>query len=147
MLRHNLLFIHVISAIGMFAALGMEAIALAQLRRAPDSAIARMALSSFGSSQRLHGASALVLLLSGLYLATAYYRWQGAWMGLGLLALIAVGAVGGLMTNRRVRRLQERLGEDESGTTWIETLPALRTSFAIRTVLLTGVVYLMTVKP
>lgn len=147
MLRYNTLFLHVIAAMGVFTALGMEAAALAQLRRAADGATAREALAGFRSSQRIGGASMLVLLLTGLRLATAYWHWKGAWMGLGFAGLIAIGAVGGLMTGRRVRRLQKTVGGSESATSLLQALPALRTSFAIRAALLAGVVYLMTVKP
>lgn len=147
MLRYNLLFIHVISAMGVFTALGIEVLALAQLRRAADGATAGAALAGFRSSQRIGGPSMLVLLLTGLRLASAYWHWQGAWIGLGLAGLVSIGVVGGLMTSRRVNRLQKSLGEGEPGTLVLEALPALRRSFVIRAVLVTGVVYLMTVKP
>jgi hypothetical protein len=147
MLRYHLLFIHIIAAMGAFTALGIEALALTQLRRASDSATARAALAALGPSQRLGGASMLVLTLSGLSLATTYWRWQGAWIGLGLAGLVAIGAVGGLMTGRSLRRLRRRLGESGVGTSVVDALPVLQTSFMVRAALLAGVVYLMTVKP
>jgi hypothetical protein len=147
MLRYNLLFVHIISAMGAFAALGMEAFALTQLRRAPDGATARAALAALGPSQRIGGLSMLVLLLTGIPLATMYWRWQGSWIGLGLAGLVAIGATGGLMTGRRVSRLQKSLGEVGVRTSLIGSLAVLRTSFMIRAALLPAVVYLMTVKP
>lgn len=147
MLRYNLLFIHVVSAMGMFAALGMEVLALTQLGRARDRATARTALAAVGSSQRVGGASMPVLVLTGFYLATAYWQWQGAWIGLGLVGLVAIGAVGGVITRRRIGRLQKSLGDGGVGASWIEAFPALWTSFMIRAALLAGAVYLMTVKP
>lgn len=147
MLRENLLFIHIVSAMGMFTALGIEALGLTQLRRASDSATARGALTALGSSRRVGGLSMLVLLLTGLRLATAYWRWEGAWIGLGLLGLVAIGAIGGLMTGCRVSRLQKIPGEGGMSTSLIEALPVLWTSFVMRAALLAGVVYLMTVKP
>jgi hypothetical protein len=147
MLRYNLLFVHIISAMGVFTSLGMEALVLIQLRRAQDSASARAALAAFSAIQRVSGLSMLVLLLTGLYLATAYWQWRGAWMGSGILGLVAVGAVGGVMTGRRVARLRTSLGAGETGASLGESLPALRASLGIRAALLVGVVYLMTVKP
>jgi hypothetical protein len=125
----------------------MEVLALAQLRRAPDGATARVALAGFRASRHVAGPSMLLLLLTGLRLARAYWQWRGAWIGLGLAGLVSVGLVGGLMTGRRLGRLQKSLGDGGTATPWITGFPALRTSFMIRAALLAAVVYLMTVKP
>ncbi len=89
----------------------------------------------------------LLLLVSGFWLATAYWHWQGAWIRLGLLGLVAIGAAGGLMTGRAVRRLSPQLNEPEFEAVLREVDPSLRWSFLIRVALLAAVVYLMTVKP
>jgi hypothetical protein len=147
MLRSSLLFIHVIGAMGIFVALGMEALALAQLRRASDGAAARAALAALGAGQRVGGPSMLLVVLSGLYLATAYWRWQGAWIGLGFLGLVSIGAVGGLMTGRTVSRVRKSLETSGTITPLVEVRPTLWASFVIRAALLVAVVFLMTVKP
>ena len=146
MLRSSLLFIHVVGAMGIFLALGMEAQALAQLRRSSDSTAARAGLAALGAAQRVGGLSMLLLVLSGLYLATAYWRWQGAWIGLGFVGLVSIGAVGGLMTGRNVSRLRRDL-DSGSVTSLAEARPTLWASFVIRAALLVAVVFLMTVKP
>lgn len=132
---------------GTFAALGIEALALAHLRRAAGGRLARAALSDFRSALRLGGPSMLLLIVSGVWLATAYWHWQGAWMRMGLRGLVAVGAIGGLMTGRAVRRLSPDLNEPRFDAVLREVDPSLRRSFLIRTALLAAVVYLMTVKP
>ena len=147
MLRSNLLFIHVASAMGVFAALGVEALALAHLSRSAGNGMARAALADLGSARRLGGPAMLLLIVSGFWLATAYWHWQGAWMGLGFLGLVAVAAIGGLMTGRAVRRLVPRLNEPGFDDALRKVDPLLRRSLLIRTVLLAAVVYLMTVKP
>ena len=88
----------------------------------------------------------LLLLLSGFWLATAYWHWQGAWMGLGFLGLVLIAAVGGLMTGRALRLLSSHLDQPGFDAVLRNAEPALRRSFLIRTVLLAVVVYLMTVK-
>jgi hypothetical protein len=147
MLRSNLLFIHVASAMGVFAALGVEALALAHLRRAAGGGMARLALADLGSARRLGGPAMLLLIVSGFWLATAYWHWRGAWMRLGLLGLVAIGAVGGLMTGRAVRRLGPHLNEPGFDAVLREVDPWLRRSLLIRAGLLAAVVYLMAVKP
>ena len=147
MLRSNLLFIHVASAMGLFVALGVEALALAQLRRTHEGGVVRAAFGDLASARRLAGPAMLLLIVSGFWLATAYWHWKGGWMGLGLLGLIAVAAVGGLMTGRAVRRLRLHLNDPRFDAVLRETDPWLRRSFLIRAALLVAVVYLMTVKP
>jgi hypothetical protein len=147
LLRSNLLFIHVASAMGVFAALGVETLALAHLRRAAGGDMARAALADLGSARRLGGPAMLLLIVSGFWLATAYWHWQGAWMRLGLLGLVAIAAVGGLMTGRAVSRLDRHLNEPGFDAVLREVDPSLRWSFLIRVALLAAVLYLMTVKP
>lgn len=147
MLRSYVLFIHVASAMGIFLALGVEASALAQLRRASDAGAVRATLTALGASQRVAGPGALLLLLSGVYLATAYWHWAGAWIGVGLLGLVSIGAVGGLMTGRTVGRLRNSLDSSSTITSLGEARQTLWTSLAVRVALLIAVVFLMTVRP
>lgn len=147
MLRSNLLFFHVASALAIFAALGIEMLALAHLRRATGGAPARAALADLRTARRVGGPAMLLLIASGVWLATAYWHWQGAWMRLGFLGLILIGAVGGLMTRHAVRRLSPLVNEPGFDAVLRDADPALRWSVVIRTVLLAAVVYLMTVKP
>src|SRR5689334_23457697 len=147
MIRSILLFLHVAGAMGVFVALGMEALALGQLRRASNVGAIRAALGALGAGQRLMGPSGLLLVLSGIYLATAYWHWQGAWMGLGFLGMLAIGALGGIMTSRNVGRLRKDLDGSRASVSSVTVTPALWTSFAIRAALLVGVLFLMTVKP
>lgn len=147
MLRSNLLFVHIISAMALFLTLGIEAVALSQLRRATDGAAARSALGSFGTVQRLAGPSMLLLLLSGLYLTKAFGEGKGAWIALGLVGLVTMGGVGGLMTGRRVRRLRKAVEAGGDVSPLAQAYGAFRTSYLLRLALATLVVYLMTVKP
>lgn len=147
MLRSNLLFIHVLGAMGVFVAVGIEVAALVQLRRVSDAGGARAALALLGAGQRVAGPSFLLILLSGLYLATAYWHWQGAWMGLGFLGLVFIGAAGGLMTGRSASRLRKGLETTGAMTSLVDVRPTLRASLVIRAGLLLAVIFLMTVKP
>lgn len=147
MLRSNLLFIHVISAMGTFLALGIEGLALVQLRRTSNVSSTSAVLGTFRVVQRIAGPSMLLLLVSGLYLARTYWQMKGVWIGMGMLGLVVVGAVGGLMTGRNVRRLRKALATDDNSAV-LEHIPRIfRTSYVVRFALLVFVVYLMTVKP
>lgn len=147
MLHTSLLFIHVAAAMAIFASLGIEAVALAQLHRAMDEPHIHDSLATFGSSQRVGGPGVLALVLSGFILATMYWHWRGAWMGLGFVGIVAVMAVGRTMTRRALKRVPQSNDGGRSRALPVDLVPTLRRSFAIRVALLFGVVFLMTTKP
>jgi hypothetical protein len=152
MLRSLLLFVHVLSAMGVFAGVGMEGAALWRLRSGAGHDDLGAVLGGFRAAQRVAMPSMLVLLLSGIYLATAYWRWRGPWMGLAFLGIVVMIVVGRVMTGRGLARLARGVtgpGLDSAsaraGDPGLD--PALRASFVIRTAMLVGIVFLMTVKP
>src|SRR3954463_10713141 len=142
-----LLFLHVTSAMGIVAGLGIELLALMQLRAAGMADEARKALTSSRYVQRVSGASFLATTVTGLYLATVYWSWRGAWMGVALLAIVAMALVGALMTGRPMLRAM-RAPSDGLGSAEIAALQArLSFSYAIRIGLFLGIVFVMTTKP
>lgn len=147
MLRSTLLFIHLASAIAVFIALGIESVALVHLRRATTSDASRSALADLGVARRIDGPAMLLLLVSGMWLSTVFWHWQGGWIRMGFLGLVLVGAIGGSMTGRAVRRLRRQGDDLPFEAVAREANGALRRSFLIRGALLAAVVFLMTVKP
>jgi hypothetical protein len=142
-----LLFLHVTAAMGIVAGLGIEGFALVQLRAARSIAEARVALGSTRYVQRVMGVSLLAAILTGIYLATAYWGWRGAWMGMALLAILAMGLVGGFMTGRPTMHVMRPSG-DALGAAEIAALQGrLSLSYVIRLGLFLGIVFLMTTKP
>ncbi len=144
------LFLHIVGALGLFAAIGLEWVVLFQARRASSVDQVRMYLQLARGSSRLGMPSMIVLLLSGGYMGMTV--WHGvAWLLISLVALVllviivlafvaprlrAIGqtmaATAGVFTPALAQQLQAR-------PLWI----ALQTRLAIAL----GIVYLMTVKP
>ena len=152
MLRSILLFVHVCSAMGMFAALGVEAAALRQLGRGADAPDVRAALQGYWLVPRVGALSLAVALLSGAYLATTAWGWQVAWIDVSVAGLVLIAAVGATMTRRGVASLQTAGadaggGPSRSGSWESDGDRVLRASFAARLAILAGIVFLMTVKP
>ena len=142
-----LLFLHVTSAMGIVAGLGIELLALVQLRAARTAAEARRALTSSRYVQRVAGSSLLATIVTGVSLATVYWRWRGAWMGVAFLAIVAMALVGALMTGRPMLRGM-RAPDHALGPTEIAALQGqLSFSYAIRLGLFVGIVFIMTTKP
>ena len=145
MLRSLLLFLHVASAMGIFVALGIETAIVAQVRG--DQRNAGTVLSRYGLVQRVGAVSIIALLVTGIYLATAFWHWQGPWIGIGFLLVIVIAVIGATMSGRPVARAL-RAQIDLAAPAGIGALgDSLAASLVLRAALLSGVVFLMTVKP
>jgi hypothetical protein len=146
MLHPLLVFLHVTAAMGIVAGLGIEGLALLHLRAARTADDARRALTNSRYVQRVAGSSLLVAVVTGVYLATVYWSWRGAWMGVAFMTIVAMALVGALMTGRATLRAMRAPG-DALGPAAIVVLQArLSLSYVIRLGLFLGIVFLMTTK-
>ena len=147
MVHQVLLFLHITSAMGIVAGLGIEGLVLLQLRAARTGSDARLALTNSRYVQRVGGVSMLAAVLTGIYLATAYWHWRGAWMGISFLTIILLAFVGGLMTGRPTTRVL-RTPSDALGPAELAKVQGLLgRSYVLRLWLFLGIVFLMTTKP
>ena len=150
-IRALALFVHIVGALALFAGLALEQASLRNLRRATGSAQAREWARLWSALPRVDGPAALTVLASGVYLAAASHV-HAAWVALGLLGMVAMGALGGAVTRRRVREIARSLpvgDADPLPTTLSQRLrdPALHAAAAFRLAIALGVVFEMTVKP
>src|ERR1700676_2050207 len=90
-LYSTVLFVHVVSALGIFAALSLEAAALVRLRRATTASEARLWMEFAPGLPALAIGSLVFLLLSGIFIATQMSGWTLAWPRVALGALILIG--------------------------------------------------------
>jgi hypothetical protein len=143
-------FLHVVGALGLFAALGLEWAGVRNLRCSVTTAQAREWLKLLGGLRLVERPAALVLLGTGIY-ASAATGGGRPWIGLGLLTLLVIAALGELLTGRRLRRVGRVLPEEGGAVT-----PALMRQLAdsvltlsacLRTALALGVVFIMSTKP
>lgn len=145
------LFVHILGAFGLIAALTLEAIGLRGLRRASRSDEALMWLGiSRGLVLRLAPTSLGLILVTGLYMTATRWGWQG-WIlaALGSLVLLAVvGAVGtGIPMSRVGPAIGRATGPLPDDVKAALRAPALMASLRTRLGVVLGVVFLMTVKP
>ena len=149
MLYSIALFLHVLGALGMFVALGVEWTSLRNLPHATSAREARGWLGLFLLLRRIYPLSFFTILVSGVYMMAV--SWGGApWIAIGLLGLLALTAIAGFLTARRVRRL----GPELDGSAELDgslkarlTDPVLLLSHRLRVGLAIGIIFLMTVKP
>ena len=145
------LFLHVLGALGLFMALGLELMGLAHLRRATTVEQARERMRALGVLPRLYVPSMLAILVPGLYMTATSWGWRAGWTPVALAALVLLAALGAALTGQRMAALgrataaargplspdlRQRLRD-----------PLLWTSARTRAAIAVGIVFLMTVKP
>jgi hypothetical protein len=143
-------YLHIVAALGLFAALGLEWAGLRNLRRATTTGQARTWTGLLGAVRRVAGPAMLAILATGIYLMAAQWGGQG-WIGAGVAGLVLLGALGGGLSGRRLGALARDLPAEEGGlpTPLRARLrdPALLVSLWVRTALALGVVFVMSTKP
>jgi hypothetical protein len=145
------LFIHVVSAIGLFIALAAEGAIVFRIRSARSVEQARFLIRAFQSLRIVAIPSFLGILVGGLYLASKWGRGT-FWIPFALGATLLIMVIGGILTGRRIARLKKLLSSAENDMS-IEALSAmtkddaLLLSHGLRMGLGLGIVFLMTAKP
>lgn len=140
------LFVHVASALVVAAALGMEWLLLFRLRRASGASDAESWLGAWKAVPWTASLSLLVLLLTGGYLVGRLGQWALAWPKAALVALVLIGALGGV-TSKRMRLARKAYGADHSECLRPLRAPILKFSLNMRIGLLFAAVLLMTATP
>jgi hypothetical protein len=146
------LFLHILGAFGLIAAITLEAIGLRGLRRAvrTDDALVWFGISR-GLVLRLAPASLGLILITGLYMTATAWGPKG-WILVALASLVLLAVIGALATGIRMARVGPALGQASAGPLSDDLRRALRdpillTSLRTRLAIVLGVVFLMTVKP
>ncbi|WP_242343007.1 hypothetical protein [Anaeromyxobacter terrae] len=146
-----LVFVHVLGGVGVYVALGIEAVALGGLRRAETPGDAGVWLRLHAVPRRLGPAAMITALASGAWMmATAWGRQP--WILGAFLGMVGMAIAGGGVTGRAMRRLRAALA-GESGTALSSAFrdargsAALTASLRVRIAIGLGILALMTVKP
>jgi hypothetical protein len=144
------LFLHIVGALGFFAALGLEWTSLRQIGSAAttDWVLGWMRISK--STLRLGIASMLTLLASGFYMMATV--WGGAgWITVTLGALVPGIVLSVAVTGPRMaaigRALAAGRGPVSRALHGLANDPTLRMSVQIRVAIALGIVFLKIVKP
>lgn len=144
----GMLFLHVASALGIFAALSLEAMVLYHLRRAAMAQEARSALDFAPRLAAFFGVSAIVALLTGVYLAMQMSAWPQAWFRISMIALVLIVPLGAV-SGRKMRSVRALSAVDRASEALVRSAqePVLRFSLSLRMALVLAIVFLMTARP
>jgi hypothetical protein len=144
------LFLHIIGAFGLIAALTFEGIGLRGLRRSVRAEDARVWLGLNRVVQRFAPASLAVIIVTGLYLMATGGGPKG-WILVALASLVAVAAIGGLLTGVRMARIGPSIGRASGPLSdrfrGLLRDPVLLASFRVRLAIVIGIALLMSLKP
>src|SRR5262249_23204215 len=142
---------HVVAIIGLFATLAIEWVGLRFLRRATSFEQAREWTRVWQLLLPIGAPAVLGSLASGIYLATSLGVWSAGWVAVASPTMVLVAVSGGTTAPAR-KRVDKPIGQ-HSGTRPTDVAHQLRdarwvgTSLRLRTALLFGVLFEMTVKP
>jgi hypothetical protein len=146
----SVVFLHVIAAIGLFAALVIEWMSLRLLQRSASYEQGRESMAVWGLVAKVGGPATLVALASGIYLARSISAWNRSWVAVAIPTLVVIAIAG--IPSARIRKRVAKLIAVNAGSLPDELRTQLtpRTwtvSLRVRTALLLGLVYEMTAKP
>jgi hypothetical protein len=146
------LFVHIISAIGVCIGLSVLLLAVALFRRAERVEQVRSTLAFATTALPIAGFSMLLLLAAGFYLALSAWSLRTSWIAVTLISLVLMIALGAGLIGPRMRALGMSAREAPDGLLPSQLAarihdPILFTVLLIQAVLLVGIIFLMTTKP
>jgi Predicted integral membrane protein (DUF2269) len=147
------LFVHVIGAIGYFLGIGILLFILLGLRWAQRVEHVRALIHLNALSAPVSAASAVLLLVTGLYLALVAWSLLTSWILVALISLLLVVPTSAALIAPRRIALVKQLAREAPGGELSEALeryiddPVLATVCTTVAALLLGLVFLMTTKP
>jgi hypothetical protein len=144
------LFLHLLGAVSLFIAYGIEWTASSLFRNASGTEQVRSWLRVFRVSPPLSGIGLGVVLLSGGYLASLSGAMKQGWIPATLIAIFIALVLGFALILPRMKRIRAALpsGNDPVSAQLRERLsdPVLLTAIRVRVMVVTGIVYLMAAK-
>ncbi len=145
------LFLHIVSVLGMFVALGVEWLGLSQVRGAQDFGPIRVWMGILKSTPKLGFPSMLAAVLSGLYMT--WKAWGGTpWLIVSIAALVLIIVLFASVTRRQMTAIGRALGA-QKGPVVSQALhslashPLLWISIQTRIAIALGIIFLKVTKP
>lgn len=149
-LHRIIVFFHVAAMVGLFAAMVIEWVSVAGLRRSRSYEQARDWAGLWRLLTPIGAPSILTVLASGIYLATTLGVWKVGWVGAALPTLIVIAIAGGVAGPRRKRipaAIDARSGPMPHDVLMQLRHPLLIASIRARAALIAALVFAMTARP
>jgi len=146
------LFFHVVGVLGLFISIGLEVTAVFRMRAAKTTTQIHEWMSINSALEKILPASAVLILLSGLYMIFTGWGWSHAWINLSLGVLIVMGILGPVINGPRIKAIHVAAEAAPDGPVPASLQkpifdPILRAYVLIPAFMALGVVALMILKP
>ncbi len=144
------LYLHIVGALILFSAVGIEWMVLTNLRKSTSREGILSWLSIFPKLKNFFMTAFFLLLIPGIYMMLDIWHSAG-FVVVGIIGLILLSISGRALSGSRLMAIGKAAAQSESESPLSELLikvrdPYLWTSFLIRTGAAFGIVYMMTVK-
>ncbi|MFO7448420.1 MAG: hypothetical protein R6W90_18830 [Ignavibacteriaceae bacterium] len=143
------LFIHIVGAITLYTAIGIEWVFIMNIKKASHISTVKQWFGIMSKMGKLHGPSWLAILSSGIYLSAAVWGFH-AWISVTLITIGIIMFFGAFVSGRILRNIGQSVAAADALTGEIrERLnnPVFVLSASIRTALAAQIILLMTIKP
>lgn len=148
MLYQLALFLHITGALGLSAAYAVEWFVLSNIESSNKIGTLKESVSNYFNLSIIGGISMGLILIPGIYMMTEWK--QAGWIIAGFVGLILIGALGGILTGRRMRTARSILKVENSSVTEVKhklDRKILLFSYILRVCLFLGIVFIMVFKP
>jgi hypothetical protein len=149
MLYKIALFLHVTGALLLFAALAIEWLCIANIKKARTIEHIKESVLNYSKAGALGGIAAILILVPGIYMMVTV--WNDARWGMGgFLGLILIGQIGNIVIGRKMKKVKTILKTGNGESQALATLLQNKSFWLVakvRTAIFFGVIFLMTVKP
>lgn len=149
MLYKIALFFHVTGALILCAAIVIEWLCISNIQKANTLARIKEALFTYSKLNMIGGISMILILVPGIYMMIAAWH-DASWIMISFIGLILIGAIGGVVTGRKMSKIKKLIKNEDNNSSNIGNLlknNVLWFSIKMRTAIFLGVIFLMTVKP
>ncbi|GHO99576.1 hypothetical protein KSF_096240 [Reticulibacter mediterranei] len=109
------LLVHIVGIVGLCVAVSLEAATAFRLRAAKTTVQVREWMFISTILEKLLPISAVLVLLSGLYMILAVWGWGHAWIDLSLCMLVALGIGGAVINSPRMKAIHQALAAAPDG--------------------------------
>ena len=145
------LYLHIVGALIMFFAVGVEWLCLSNIRKAETRENILGWLKNFAVLKKLFAVSFFLLLIPGIYMMTEIWV-DAAWAILGIIGLLSLSISGSVLSGKKMLDIKKKavLGETEFPLSKILTKVRdnyFWNSFMVRGFTALGIVFIMTFKP
>jgi hypothetical protein len=146
------LFVHVIGALGMFTGFGTWFLGLIALRRAERVEQVRTITTLLALAHSVGAYSVILVIIPGVYMALTMWSLQTSWIAVSIAGVLVAAPIGSRLIDDRVKALGSVARETPDGALPTELAarthdPVLGTAMHINSLLVVGIIFLMTVKP